>query len=1033
MTLALVKLNLAGGEVSPSVGYRSDLVRTQTAGLTMRNMYVSKTGAGVGRAGLVFGWEEKDSSKRARVVEFIFNAAQAYILEFGNLYMRIGVNGSQLVVPSALAWDTARVYFPGDITSFGGIGYVNILIADATVADPSVATTFWSVTSNVALPWDTLAVYAVGAIVYFSGFNYYCTAPADATIADPATATGYWYKQSNLPIAPSAQPWNTTATAAYAGGTQYAAWDLVTSGGLNWRSNVSTIGVAPGSNATWTPYNASIMEIPTPYTEDEVYGLTGKRIYKWQSNDVIRITHPLHPPFELTRLGLVNWTLKAGLFQPSIARPTAISVTGGSGAGFDFRYRVTAIKQDTLEESLPGYGTAQSGSVNEATTPVVVTIAAHGYVDGDEVVVTSVTSGTNPLDGALAARLLNKTFIVNQLTVNTFELLGSVGDAIAAAVNNITVALTYASIADNLIPTPAIPQTVSWTAVAGAVEYWIYRDTTDAGGSSASLYGFCGRSTTTSFEDGEPTPNLQQTPPTYKNPFDATGKYPAIVGLIQQRQVFASTVNEPAKVWMSQPDNYNNFTEHSPRIDSDVVIFAPATQQANETRHVLGLDEAVILTAGESFLALTDNNGAITQSFPNLKSQDAFGANDAVPVKLNGSLIYAAAIGQPVYEMAFDVGGRAPSRDMTAFAPALFIGRTVKEMAFSRTPDPILWCVLDSGRLLGCTFLKDQQIEGWHRHDTGTTGAFESVAVIPEGTRHVPYFSVKRTLPSATVKRFVEFFADRKAGDPAYSVAADARFFDSMKTYDGRNTGTTTLTLSAGPPWTFGSTLTLTATAVPNTKTFFLSDEGNRFQLTIGADSVIVEASSFVSGTELTVLVITPTGVPTALQAVATATWTRMVVNVRADHLPGVTCGLVADGEGITQRAVSSGVLNIPAHAGIIHYGIPLVSDFETLDQTVPGKEGSVTNISVDDVLVEASRFWSVGPDFNNLRDWQNPRKPYTEMSLYSKDQPLFTGSGTTHVMNTWSTSSRVCIRQSHGFPLTILGVIAHVAVGGHR
>lgn len=1016
MTSKVVQLNLAGGEISPSVAYRPDLTRSATGGRTFRNGYVSKTGAFVGRSGLVMGWETKDSTKHARLLDFIFNSTQAYILEFGDLYMRIGITGAQLVVPSALPWDTDRKYYPGDIVSVAGVAYTCKLIADNTVATPAAAPTFWTAnTTDTAIPWDTLAVYAVGALVYFNGFNYYCTAPADATIADPATATAYWYKQSNVALAAGSSAWSAL--------TSYAQFDRVSKGGLNYRANAANLNVDPtgASSQTWTPYNASIFEIPTPYTEDEVYGLTGKRVYRWQSNDVVYITHPSHPPYQLSRLGLTNWTITPATWGPTIAAPATMAASGGTGTGFDYRYRVTAIDAKSDEESLPGYGAVTTVTFDFSTTPnTMITSGGDPYITGDEVLMLTV------VNNGLGSLLVNKTITLTRTSANHYQLVGTVADTLTLYTTGTgTTAPAYASIVNKQSPVAGNPNVVTWAAVTGAKEYWIYRDTTNHGSASASLYGFCGRSTTTTFNDSEPTPNLQQTPPAFFNPADSAGNYPAVVSNVQQRLVLASSTNDPAKIQMSQPGNWKNYTSRSPKNDSDVVEFTPASSQQNQIEHVVPLDEMALLTSGETYLALADADGKIGQGFPNLKSQDRYGASDVPPIIINGSVVYAENLGGVLREMGFTpYTNRAPSRDMASFAPHLFLGRTVKEIAFARAPDPVIWCVMDDGGLIAVTFLKEQQIEGWSRHDTAASGLFESAAVVPEGRRSVPYFAVKRTINGST-KRYVEFLADRKAGDPAYALAADARHFDAMVTYDGRNASTTTMALSGGTTWAAGETgLTLTGAATPATVVFVAGDVGNRYELHSGDDTALVEVTAFVSGTVVTVKSIT--AIPTSLRSVAVTDWTKLVTSVRMDHLAGVTVGILADGEVLSQRAVGGGTITLVVPAGLIHTGIPLESDFESLDVQIGTSAGNRVNTPQADIIVEDSRGFSVGPDFGNLKDYQPRGSPF------SANTPTLTGFGGVQAINRWSEVGRICVRQRYGLPLTILGVVHLVAVGGH-
>ncbi|KKK64683.1 hypothetical protein LCGC14_2981740, partial [marine sediment metagenome] len=69
------------------------------------------------RPGSYFVGESKDSSVKCRVVDFVFSVDQAYVLEFGNQYIRIFANNGRFVgklLASTSAWVDATTYYAGD-------------------------------------------------------------------------------------------------------------------------------------------------------------------------------------------------------------------------------------------------------------------------------------------------------------------------------------------------------------------------------------------------------------------------------------------------------------------------------------------------------------------------------------------------------------------------------------------------------------------------------------------------------------------------------------------------------------------------------------------------------------------------------------------------------------------------------------------------------------------------------------------------------------------------------------------------------
>lgn len=88
--------DFSSGEVSPLFYGRVDSPRYKNALATCLNYIVSPQGALVRRPGTFFVAEVKDSTKASRLVRFEFSTTQAYILEFGDLYVRFYANGGQV-------------------------------------------------------------------------------------------------------------------------------------------------------------------------------------------------------------------------------------------------------------------------------------------------------------------------------------------------------------------------------------------------------------------------------------------------------------------------------------------------------------------------------------------------------------------------------------------------------------------------------------------------------------------------------------------------------------------------------------------------------------------------------------------------------------------------------------------------------------------------------------------------------------------------------------------------------------------------
>lgn len=112
----------------------------------------------------------------------------------------------------------------------------------------------------------------------------------------------------------------------------------------------------------------------------------------------------------------------------------------------------------------------------------------------------------------------------------------------------------------------------------------------------------------------------------------------------------------------------------------------------------------------------------------------------------------------------------------------------ISEWDYQEEPDRTIWCVRDDGALIGCTFMPEHDVVGWHRHDLG--GAVESLAVIPNADESFDelWLVVRRTINGATrryVERMVSPFDEE-------TPVEDAWFVFSGIQYDGAPTSTIT-------------------------------------------------------------------------------------------------------------------------------------------------------------------------------------------------------------------------------------------------
>lgn len=558
-------------------------------------------------------------------------------------------------------------------------------------------------------------------------------------------------------------------------------------------------------------------EIANPYFEADL-----GTVKITQSNDVVTLVHPKYEPRELRRLGATNWTLTIISFASPLSPPAGVSAVAtpkASSPGVPTlqSYAVTAISNGGLDESAASTDT-QSADGASGSTIYSITKANPGLLEIDLGGTSLAVNSDVYVSGVGGMAQLNNRFFKINTIVTLFDGEGfpyacriSLKDAgvpvdttgYTTYVGGGTVANATAGgskCSNNLFDTGAY-NTVTWAAAPGAERYNVYK-------LYRGLLGYIGQTTSLTFTDDNIAPDLSNTPPITDTPFVGTGNYPGAVGYFEQRRWFGGSDNNPGVVNATRTGTEANLAYSIPAAADDAVSFRVASRERNTIRHIVPMENLVLLTNAAEW-RVAGASGAITgDETPSVKPQSYIGSGQAQPALVNANLIFAAARGGHLRELAFsqDAGGYITG-DLSLRAPHLFDGFDIIDISYMKAPVPIVWVVSTSGKLLGITYIPEQSIGAWHRHDT-QDGIFEAIAVVAEGEEDVLYAIVKRNL-AGVPRRFVERMATRRQTTP------EAAFFvDAGATFSSASPVTTL----AGLDWLEGCTVAVLADGAPQSR-----------------------------------------------------------------------------------------------------------------------------------------------------------------------------------------------------------------------
>lgn len=730
-----IRKSFSGGELSPEF-LRPDDAKYQSGLALCRNFIPKPHGPIENRAGTQFVRETSVSSRKSRLIPFTYSTTQTMVIGIEDGRLRFYTQGAVVMAPAANAWSNSSATVTVSTAATGS--------ASITIGSPCVVTlAAHGLALNAPVAFTTTGTLPTGIT---AGVTYYVTNPDantfnlateenGAPIDTSGTQSGVqtlhkltagvvtWNAHGradgdavslttsgSLPANLSPGVYyivnaaaNTFEVSTSLGGkpvmtygsqsgthtaqTAYRTGHLVTQGGTKYYAIAQSVNQAPPNASYWYALPGSgEYEVKNGYAEADIMD-----IHYVQSADVLTFVHPNYPPMELRRISSSIWTLTPIVFATQQVAPSNVSAVASGGTGTAYKYVVTAVDAQGLDESVQSLPATCSGNL-------------------------------------------------------------------------------FASGAYN---------TITWKASQTATRYRVYK-------LSGGLYGYIGQcDSATSFKDDNIAPDPSRTPPLAQSVLSSAGDYPGAVSYFEQRRVFAATLNKPQSIWMSKSGTESNMNYSLPIKDDDSIQFRVAAREANTIRHIVPLSSLLLLTSAAEWRVTSVNSDAITPSTISVSPQSYIGASNVQPAIIGNNVLYCAARGGHVREMAYAWQNNGYiSGDLSLRSSHLFDTFQLLDMAYAKAPYPILWIVSSTGKLLSFTYVPEQQIGAWAQHDTD--GAFESCCVVAEGEEDALYVVVKRTI-NGTTKRYVERLHSR-----LFAELKDAFFVDCGLTYSGAPSATIT-------------------------------------------------------------------------------------------------------------------------------------------------------------------------------------------------------------------------------------------------
>lgn len=743
-------------------------------------------------------------------------------------------------------------------------------------------------------------------------------------------------------------------------------------------------------------------QVATPYGADDLDELVFE-----QYRDLIRITSPNFPIYNLTRHDHTDWQLTLEDVSPFVQ---GITITGSSvsAAGTaSVIFAVSKVLADGTESAIgPPYKLSGFKNYTAEAGAVSITWAA----DPDAIyynVYRSVVATVESLSSGSALGYVGRahgTKFTDSNIVPDFTNVPPIhkNPFAPGAIERVVVTNGGAGYADF-----ATSLTITDPTGLGFRSQVVVSDT---GAIANVISKYSGQGYTApviSFGGGGATAVANIRP--------LTGTYPALSKVFQQRQIYAASINDPITIWGSRVKQFSNFASSDFVLDNDAFEFTLDSAAIAPIRHFLvtrgGLlamtqNDVWLLNGGSSNQPLTPTNALA-------EPQSYTGVSALRPVAIGNDLLFVEGKGHAIRMLSYnEIYKSYNSDDRSILSSHLFgPGRDIIRWAYQESPYKVVWCVREDGALLAFTSIKSEEVFAWT--PCQTKGRFTDIVVLQEGLEDRIYVTVERKINGAWVK-FLERL-DLKQ----YMNIEDAWCVDCGLSLPTTYPGGEVQFFHISNVWSAVTTENLTASAGD-----FIRGANGIFKILSGSNKnwvleMFAEPTNFIPENNDTETFLIPQG-----------SWT---VDTPVDqlsglnHLEGEEVSILGDGNVFQRQTVIGGSITLdhPVTRAIV--GLPFSCRARTLPIIVPGAsvEARRKRVAGIGIRMDKSRGIKLGPTLDRMSAL---RERTTEQ--YGHPTRLINGMKYQLTYSDWDEEGQTYFVQDDPLPVNILSIVSDIEVG---
>ena len=261
--------------------------------------------------------------------------------------------------------------------------------------------------------------------------------------------------------------------------------------------------------------------------------------------------------------------------------------------------------------------------------------------------------------------------------------------------------------------------------------------------------------------------------------FDGPGDYPGAVALWGSRLWWGGTNNEPDTMWASRSfysdeatvgEHLTNYATYSP-VEFTYIQLSdsqdwdspsePETEEVTETKDITTSSHSIKMApasghnnaikwmaSGDSLIVGTEETEFVVPRgvTPRNLMIDARTRYGSAPIQgelLDNAVLFIQGAGKKVREYHYRSDDEGYASPELTFVNDEITAAGIKQIAYQREPEPIVWFVLNDGTMAGLLYNKGAGALGWFKYEI-TNALITSAIIIPGVGEDILYIVVKR-------------------------------------------------------------------------------------------------------------------------------------------------------------------------------------------------------------------------------------------------------------------------------------------------